>query len=179
MTAMLVSYARDLKAGGADAVALCANLAHKAADAIERDVQGLPVLHIADFTAREIVNSKGTKLMKVGLLGTRAVMEEEFYKARLRDRYGLDVFIPRDEDFRNSVDGLIFGELTKPEIADGVKDRFRAAYRELVQEQKVDCVVLACTEFRLVFNDEDFSVPTFETTALHAKGIAEWALQER
>ncbi len=174
MTELLVSRGRELKAAGAQAIALCANVAHKAADALEREVS-LPVLHIVDFTAREIVHAG---YQKVGLLGTRAVMEEEFYRARLRERFGLEVFVPGQE-FRERVDHLIFQELSKETITEDVRTTFHDAYTSLVQDQHVDCVVLACTEFRLVFGEKDAAVPTFETTTLHAKGIAEWALQDR
>ncbi|KAJ9605365.1 hypothetical protein H2200_010022 [Cladophialophora chaetospira] len=172
MTEMLVSRGRELKAAGAQALALCANVAHKAATGLEREV-GLPVLHIADFTALEVVRA-GCR--KVGLLGTRAVMEKDFYKARLREKHGLEVFVP-SEEFSSKVDRLIFEDLSKETIASDVRKTFHDEYAHLVHDQLVDCVVLACTEFRLVYGEDDFTVPTFETTTLHAKGIAEWTLE--
>ena len=171
MTKLFCQSGRELKAAGAEALVLCANVAHKAADSLEREA-GLPVLHIADFTAREVVKG-GHK--KVGLLATRAVMDEEFYKSRLRDRYGLEVFVPR-EDFRADANRIIFEELSKDVISKDVVTEIHGAYQELVQDHGVDCMVLGCTEFRLVFGSEHMTVPTFETTMVHAKGIAEWAL---
>jgi aspartate racemase len=171
MIEMLCECGKQLKQAGANSLVLCANVAHKAADALER-YSGLPVLHIVDSTAGKIV-SAGYR--KVGLLATRAVMEESFYKARLIDKYGLEVVVP-DGEFRARVDGLIFDELSKDPISEDVKSCFKAAYAQLVQDHQVDCIILACTELRLVFAKADFSVPTFETTALHAEGIAEWAL---
>ncbi|OCT46351.1 hypothetical protein CLCR_01308 [Cladophialophora carrionii] len=174
MTATLLAHGHELKRAGAQAIALCANVAHKAADALAKNVD-LPVLHIVDFTAREVVKG-GCR--KVGLLGTRAVMEDDFYTAKLREKYGLEVSVP-GVDFRERVDGLIFNELSRETIGQDVRRCFHDAYASLVHDQRVECVVLACTEFRLVFGGEDFAVPTFETTTLHAKGIAEWALQGR
>lgn len=171
MTEMLCKCGRELQQAGAQSLVLCANVAHKAADALERH-SGLPVLHIVDSTAERIVSAGH---QRVGLLATRAVMEDDFYKARLVDKFGLEVVIP-DQEFRARVDGLIFDELSKTPIAEDVKAYFHNAYAELFQRQNVDCIILACTELRLVFSKEDFHVPTFETTALHARGIAEWAL---
>jgi aspartate racemase len=173
MTYFLVQRARELKAGGAQCIALCANVAHVAANNIER-VTGLDVLHVADFTGREI-QRRG--LRKVGLMGTRAVMEEDFYRARLVEKFGLDVVVPKQE-FREEADGIIFNELSKPDVPAEAKVQVNEAYRELVEDQSVDCVALACTEFRLVFDDGEFSVPILETSELHARGIAEWALKD-
>jgi aspartate racemase len=173
MTKMLCQAGQELRDGGAKGLVLCANVAHKAADMLEKSA-GLPVLHIADATGKRIV-SGGYK--KVGLLATNAVMEEEFYKSRLTGKFGLEVAVP-SEDFRNKVDSLIFDELSKDAIPEDVKLCFHQAYTELRLEHNVDAIVLACTELRLVFTEEDFTVPTFDTTALHAQGVADWALSD-
>lgn len=172
MIEMLSSAGQQLKDGGAQPLVLCANVAHKAADTLEERT-GLPVLHIVDFTGQAI-SDRGFR--KIGLIATRAVMEEDFYKARLQERYGLEVVVPKKE-FRDKVDGYIFDELSKQSIAEEVKASFEDAYTSFLREHQVDCIALACTELRLVFNADEMSVPAFETTTLHAKGIAEWALQ--
>lgn len=171
MVEMLCKCGQDLKLAGAESLVFCANVAHKAADRVEK-ASGLPVLHIMDSTAEKVISSG---YRKVGLLGTRAVMEQDFCKSRLTDRFGLQVVIP-DQEFRGRVDGLIFRELSKPVVSEEVKSYFHEVYAKLIQDHQADCIVLACTELRLVFTKDDFSVPTFETTTLHAEGIAEWAL---
>ncbi|OQV02534.1 hypothetical protein CLAIMM_07720 [Cladophialophora immunda] len=172
MAQLLCRCGVELRAANAQALVLCANVAHKAAEKLEQ-VTGLPVLHIVDFTARRIVD-QGFKT--VGLLATRAVMEEEFYVRRLR-RFGLEVVVP-DREFRADADRMIFQDMSKPEIPEPVKARWHAAYEWLLKNHKVDCIVLGCTELRLVFGPEDLTAPTFETTTVHARGIAEWALRE-
>lgn len=174
MTELFCKYGLDLKAAGADALVLCANVAHKAADTLEQRT-GLPVLHIVDFTGQRIVESK---MKRVGLLATRAVMEEDFYKARLRERYGLEVFIPDDQKFRESADHQIFNEMSKDVVPQDVRTAWHTASENLIRDHKVDCIVLACTELRLIFGESEISVPTFETTTLHARGIADWALRQ-
>ncbi|KAK6386992.1 hypothetical protein LTS17_000257 [Exophiala oligosperma] len=172
MTRLLCKSGRDLKAANAEALVLCANVAHKAADALEKTT-GLRVLHIVDSTAPKIV-SRGIK--KVGLLATRAVMEEEdFYVSRLQKKFGLEVVVP-DGEFRSKADRMIFEEMNKEEIPETVKSTWRSAYASLVKEHQVGGVILGCTELRLVFRPQDLTAPTFETTTLHAKAISEWAL---
>ena len=170
LQSMVCDAGLNLKAAGAQALALCANVAHKTAAALE-DATALPVLHIVDFTGRAVV-ARG--LRRVGLLGTRAVMEEDFYKRRLERDFGLEVVVP-DEAFRGDADRQIFREMSKEVVPQDVRSAWHSAYEELVSRHRVDCVVLACTELRLVF-DGRMSVPTFETTTLHAAGIAAWAL---
>ena len=171
MIEMLCKCGQDLKLAGAQSLVFCANVAHKAADMVEK-ASGLPVLHIMDSTADKIINSG---YRKVGLLGTRAVMEQDFCKSRLTDKFGLEVVVP-DQEFRGRVDDLIFRELSRSPISEDVKLYFHEIYTKLMKDHEVDCIVLACTELRLVFTKEDFTVPTFETTTLHAEGIARWAL---
>lgn len=170
-TDMLSESGRELRAAGAQALVLCANVAHRAADAVE-GASGLPVLHVVDFTAREIVD---VGFRRVGLLATRAVMEEDFYKSRLRDRFGLEVVVP-DQAFRARADDIIFNEMSKPVIPADVVSTWHAAFAKLVQDEGVECIILACTELRLVFDVQAMSVPVFETTVLHARGVADWSL---
>ncbi len=180
MSKLLCQAGQELKAAGAQAVALCANVAHKAADAIGED-SGLPVLHVVDFVGDKVAQHG---FRRVGLLATRAVMEEKsFYRSRLKERYGLEVFAPRDETFLTAADHHIFQEMSKPVIPEQVKAAWQTAYSDLVRHDHVDCVVLACTELRLIFGDNPeetptttAAAPTFETTTLHARGIADWIL---
>ncbi|RMZ81600.1 hypothetical protein DV737_g2478, partial [Chaetothyriales sp. CBS 132003] len=172
MTKALCECGQELKAAKAQALVLCANVAHKAAQALEES-SGLPVLHIVDVTARKIVE-RGFK--RVGLLATRTVMDsDEFYISRLR-RFGLDIYVPGAE-FKSGADHMIFNELSKAVIPEAVRAQWHKAYRDLVQDHQVDCIILGCTELRLVFSPADLTVPTFETTTIHAQAIADWALE--
>lgn len=172
MTQLICASGQELKCGNVEALALCANVAHKASEALERRT-GLPVLHIVDFAGREIVR-RGFK--KVGVLATKAVMEEDFYTGRMREQYGLEVAVPDDKAFRDQADHQIFNEMSKAVISENVKAAWKAACDQLVEKDKVDCVVLACTELRFVLSDESTTVPVLDATLLHARGIADWTL---
>ena len=172
LTDLICQAGQALKAAGAQALVLCANIAHKTASALE-SASALPVLHIVDYTGQKIVDH-GFK--KVGLLATRAVMEEDFYKQRLHDHFGVEIFVP-NEAFRMEADRQIFHEMSKEIIPQSVRSAWHTAYRELLRDCQVECIVLACTELRLVFEGE-LGLPTFETTTLHAQGIANWAIEK-
>jgi len=169
---MLAQAARSLEAAGADFIVLCTNTMHKVANFIERAVS-IPLFHIADPTAQEI---KQAGLNRVGLLGTRFTMEQEFYRGRLRDQHHLDVLIPDDAD-RGVVHKIIYEEL----CLGLVRDASRAEYRRIIQrlvDQGAQGVILGCTEISMLVGQSDSPVPLFDTTAIHASKAAEWALTE-
>ena len=102
----MIEAARHVQDGGADFIILCTNTMHKTASEIEKHVS-IPLIHIADSTAEKI---KAEGLSKVGLLGTRFTMEDDFYKGRIIDKHGLDLIVPTDDE-RLAVHQIIYDEL--------------------------------------------------------------------
>jgi aspartate racemase len=169
---ILAQAGRSLEAAGADLLVLCTNTMHKVADAIESAVS-LPLFHIADPTAREI---KQAGLTKIGLLGTRFTMEQDFYRGRLRDQHHLDVLVPDDTD-RGVVHKIIYDELCMGLVRDASRAEFRRIIQGLV-DQGARGVILGCTEISMLVGPSDSPVPVFDTTSIHARKAAEWALGE-
>jgi aspartate racemase len=166
----LAHAARSLQAAGADFIVLCTNTMHKVADAIESSVN-IPLFHIADPTAQEI---KKTGLKKVGLLGTRFTMEQYFYRGRLHDQHHLDVLIP-DETDRGIVHRVIYDELVLGSVREGSRAEYRRIIKNLV-DRGAQGVILGCTEISMLVGPSDSPVPLFDTTGLHARQAAEYAL---
>lgn len=167
---MLVAGARSLERGGAEFLVLCTNTMHKVSRQIEEAV-GIPLLHIADATASRV---SAAGLRRVGLLGTRFTMEEEFYRGRLESQSGLDVVVP-PEEARRTVHRIIYDELCCGRIL----DESRAAYRRIVSDlvtQQVEGVILGCTEIGLLLRPEDVEIPLFDTAVIHAEEAARYAL---
>ncbi|HEC96187.1 MAG TPA: amino acid racemase, partial [Euryarchaeota archaeon] len=129
-----------------------------------------PLLHIADATAEKII-SKGLK--KVGLLGTKFTMEEDFYKGRL-SKFGLDVIIP-EEDEREIIHSIIYKELCLGEIKGSSKEKFKKIIENLVYKG-AEGIILGCTEIPLLIKQEDSPVPLFDTTKIHAQSAVELSL---
>ncbi|MGO4704162.1 aspartate/glutamate racemase family protein [Microvirga sp. 2MCAF38] len=170
LTAEMIDAAQRLERGGADFLLICTNTMHRMADEVAERIS-IPLLHIADPTAEEI---KAAGYERVGLLGTAFTMEQDFYKGRLTDKYGLNVLVPNDAD-RAVVHDIIYREL----VAGQVLSTSRAAYRDIIArlvERGAQAIILGCTEIMLLVQPEDSSVPLFDTTTLHAKAAVERAL---
>jgi aspartate racemase len=103
-------------------------------------------------------------------------MEQSFYRERLRQRHGLDVLVP-DENERDLIHRVIYEELCRGRIVDVSRADFRAVMRRLV-ERGAQAIILGCTEISLLVDASDASVPMFDTTRLHALGAAAWALAD-
>ena len=167
----LGDIARRLEGAGADVVALCTNTMHKVAPAIEAALR-VPFLHIADPTAQAV---KQAGIGRIGLLGTRFTMEEDFYRGRLVERHGLDVIVPEPAE-RETVHRVIYDELCLGKV----EERSRRAYRDIIAhlvERGAEGVILGCTEIAMLISPEDSPVPLFDTTQLHAVSAVDFALQ--
>lgn len=167
---VLVEAAQRLESGGAGLLVLCTNTMHKVAPAIQAHIR-IPFLHIADATACQV---KAHGLHKVGLLGTRFTMEEDFYTGRLRSEHGLEVVVP-DAAGRATVHQVIYDELVKGEIRTESKQRYLEIIDQLVRAG-AEGVVLGCTEIGLLVRAGDCRAPLFDTARIHAVAAAELAL---
>jgi len=131
----------------------------------------IPLLHIADATAMAI-KKKGIK--RVALLGTKYTMEEEFYKGRLRAKYGFEVLIPPEED-RNIINQIIYDELCLGKVEEESKKQFVQIIGRL-KNQGAEGVILGCTEISLLIKEKDSPLELFDTTAIHARAAVDFAL---
>ena len=169
-TARMIAAARSLEGAGADCIVICSNTMHRMADDVAAAVDQ-PLIHIADATAEVIL---GDGLRTVGLLGTRYTMEQDFYKGRMTDRFGLRVLIP-DAAGCDIVHGIIYEELVRGLINPESRALYQAVIDKL-QEDGAEAVILGCTEIGLLIKPEDCPIPSYDTTYLHALAAVEWAL---
>lgn len=172
-TALMIDAARRLQNGGADFFLICSNTMHRMADAIAAAVD-IPLLHIADPTGERIAASG---LKRVGLLGTAFTMEQEFYKGRLTQKFGVDVLVP-DADDRALVHRVIYNELVQGRIEAASRQAYRDVIAHLVT-RGAQGIVLGCTEIMLLVRQEDSAVPLFDTTRLHVDAAIARALAGR
>lgn len=167
---ILSTAAAQLEGAGADCVLLATNTMHKVADAITMSTT-VPLIHIADATADDIKNQG---IQRIGLLGTRFTMEEPFYKDRLIYQHGLAVQVPTSEE-RSFIHDVIYDELCLGKIHKASRDRFRQIIQNLI-DAGAEAIILGCTEIMLLVKPEDSRVPLFDTTKIHAKAAAQWAI---
>jgi aspartate racemase len=171
-TKLIIIAARKLEQAGADFLVMCTNTMHKVAPTVEKSVN-IPLLHIADSTAEQI---KADALKKVGLLGTRFTMEDDFYKERLTAKHAIEVIIPNDAD-RKIVHDIIYHELCIGETKQTSKERLKRIIEDLVAEGAKG-IILGCTELSLLIKQEDANVPIFDSTTIHATAAVEFALRK-
>ncbi len=167
---ILTEAAQSIESAGADFLLICTNTMHKVAPHIERSIS-IPLLHIADATAEVLVH-QGIKT--VGLLGTAFTMEQDFYKGRLSENYGLTVLVPENED-RRVVHDIIYQELCLGKV----KPDSRTEYLRIIDSlsnQGAEAVILGCTEIGMLVNQGDTKVRLLDTTAIHAEKAVEYAL---
>lgn len=167
---ILSEAAKGVQSAGADFLLICTNTMHKVAPQIERAIK-IPVLHIADATAEVLVH-KGIKT--VGLLGTAFTMEQDFYKGRLSEKYGVNVLVPNKED-RQIVHKIIYQELCIGKIdADSKSEYLRII--DLLASQGAEAVILGCTEIGMLVSQGDTKVTLLDTTTIHAEKAVEFAI---
>ena len=167
---IMADAARQLEGAGARAIVLCTNTMHRVAGAIEAAVS-IPLLHIADPVARA---ARAAEHRRVGLIGTRFTMEQDFLKGRLMG-HGIEAIVPNADD-RATIHDVIYHEL----ILGKATAASRAAYRGVIARlltRGAQAIVLGCTEIMLLVDGTDSAMPVYDTTTLHAQAAVAWALQ--
>ena len=172
LTRLMIDAARRLEGAGADFLIICTNTMHKMADEVQEVIR-IPILHIVDVTAEAI---RTNEEKRVGLLGTKFTMEQDFYKGRLRDKHGLEVLIPGEEE-RQVVHDILYSELCLGEIKELSKGKFKNIIQNLV-DRGAQGVILGCTEIPLIVSQVDYAIPVYDTTTLHAQAAVDFALQK-
>ena len=166
ITKILISISKKLENGGADFIVICTNTMHKLVHQIQAQIT-IPILHIVDVTAEKI---RSLGLRKIGLLGTKTTMEEDFYKGRLTKKYHLKVIIPPPKD-REIVHNIILKELSIGEIRDFSKEQYWNIINALAA-QGAEGIILGCTEIGLLVQNKGNKIPLFDTTKIHAEAAA-------
>ena len=163
--AVLGDAAANLEKAGADFILICTNTMHKVADAVQKRIS-VPILHIAEVTA-DVLKAKGIE--KVGLLGTKYTMTQDFYKAKLIEA-GIAVVIP-DEAEVEMINDVIFNQLCLGIISEESRTKFVQAIEQL-KSKGAQGVILGCTEIGLLIEQKDSALPVFDTTLIHAEKAA-------
>lgn len=171
--ALLAKAAQKIEAGGADFLVICANTMHKVAEQIQSAIS-IPVIHIVDAAAEQLLRNK---VQKIGLLGTKFTMEEDFYKSRLLQKYKIATIIPSPSQ-REAVHSIIYDELCMGIINPDSKKVYLNIIDDLSQ-QGAEGVILGCTEIPLLIQQQDTTVPLYDTTTLHAEYAAYLALDSK
>ena len=169
---ILVDAGNALKRAGADFLVICTNTMHEVADEVEQEV-ALPLVHIVDVVGHA-VREQG--LQRIGLLGTRFLVEGHLYQDRLRDRFAIEVLAPEEEDI-DAVHQIIYSEL----CAGKLKASSRRLCGDIISrliDKGAEGIALGCTELPLLIRPGDTRAPILDTTRLHAEAAVNLALAE-
>jgi len=169
LTEWFADIAQRLQTAGAEAIVLCANTLHLMVPELQQRVQ-IPIIHVADATVGEL---RAQGIRKTALLGTKFTMEATFFKDKLSAQR-IEVMIP-DADERKFIHQTIFDELDRGILLTETKVRYLTIIQNLI-EKGAESVILGCTEIPLLIKPEDCTVPVFDTTLIHAKAAARFAL---
>jgi aspartate racemase len=168
---ILSSEAKDIQNAGADFLVICTNTMHKVVPQIKESIT-IPIVHIADATGEKLQEQNITK---VGLLGTAFTMQQDFYKQRLVDKFGIEVIIPSEDDVK-IIHDIIYHELCLGSIKKDSKNEYLRIMDNL---SNLGCqgVILGCTEIGLLINQDDTEVQLFDTTKIHVQHTIKKALE--
>jgi aspartate racemase len=153
---------------GAEILVICTNTMHRRAEDVQAEID-IPIVHIADATAHGL---RELGIRRVGLLGTRYTMEQDFYRGRLA-RHGFEVCVPEGAALE-TVHDIIYRELVH-----GVARPESRPYLEVVDaltDRGAEAVILGCTEIELLIQDGDADIPLLETARIHAETAVDVAL---
>lgn len=166
---MFTDIAMKLQHAGADCIVMATNTPHLVAETIRERIN-IPLLHIAEETAREINRHHMTK---VGLLGTKFTMEHAFFKDRLA-KFHIETIVPGDAD-REFIHASNFNELTRGIFSEETRERYKDIIGKL-KSNGAEGVIFGCTEIALLIRQDDTRVTIFDTTAIHSKAAVDFAL---
>ncbi|MBC8384959.1 MAG: aspartate/glutamate racemase family protein [Candidatus Cloacimonetes bacterium] len=167
----LIAAATILERSGADFILICANTMHKVAEEVQSKVK-IPILHIADVTARKI---KENGLNKVGLLGTKFTMTDDFYQKRLKHKFDIKTIVP-DAGEKEIIRKIIFDEICAGKLLDSSKQKFLDIIENLKNKGAAG-IILGCTEIPLLIQQKDVDIPVFDTLEIHVLAAVECALK--
>ena len=167
---ILAQAAQKLERAGADFILICTNTMHKVAPHVQANIN-IPLLHIADATARQLVAGD---IKKVALLGTKYTMTQDFYVNRIQ-AHGIEVLVPQGEEIE-LVNHVIYDELCRGETKDASRGQFIHIIERL-QRRGAQAVILGCTEIGLLVKQQDSPLPVFDTAQIHARAAAQAAIQ--
>lgn len=168
----LISAAQKIEGAGGECLLICTNTMHKVAPQVEKAIS-IPLLHIADAAGEALVE-KGVSA--IGLLGTRFTMEEDFYRLRLAEKHGLQIYIPAPEK-RKIIDRIIFTELCRGKVTDNSRQEYLKIMKGL-EKQGAEAILLGCTEIAMLVGKEHTDIPLFDTTAIHAAMAVQFSLAD-
>ncbi|PLY09788.1 MAG: aspartate racemase [Arcobacter sp.] len=169
---ILSKEAKSIENADADFLIICTNTMHKVVPQIEENIN-IPILHIADATAKALVKDG---ISRVALLGTKFTMTEDFYKNRINEKFGIEVIVPNEHE-QDIIHEVIYKELCLGKCNRNSRDEYIKIIKRLEEEENCEAVILGCTEISMLIKQGYVDIPLYDTTKLHAISAIDLALE--
>lgn len=168
----LGNAARKLELLDVDGIIIAANTPHLVFEEVQKQVE-VPMLSIVDATV-EAAESQGAE--SIGLLGTKFTMEQDFFKKPFTEK-GKNIYVP-DESTQQYLHEKIVSELENGIVNPETKKEFERITRKMVEQHKLDTVILGCTELPMILSEKDFSIPLLDTMQVHVDKVVDFMFEE-
>ena len=170
-TDYLLEKIANLQRAGADFAALSANTPHQLFDRL-KSKSAIPLISIVEATCRE---AKKMGLQRLGLFGTKFTMNASFFPDVFK-RTGMEIVTP-DESDKEMINQKLFSEIELGIFKDETREMLTGFIKKMVREQKIDSLILGCTEFPLILTEEKYAgIPMLNTTKIHVRSIVEYCM---
>lgn len=168
---LLVAKIKALHRAGADFAVISANTPHIVFDEVQAK-SPIPLLSIVTATLNK---AKDLKLKKVGLLGTKFTMAENFFAPPFSAQ-GITVVVPAPAD-QDYIHEKLMREIELGIIVDETRKGLLAVIERMIAQEEIDAVILGCTELPLILDNSEFDIPFLNTTAIHVESIVNYCRQ--
>lgn len=169
LTKYLLKGIQNLAAAGAEVGALACNTGHMVFNELQKQ-SPIPLVSIVETACTE---AKRQGLKKIGLLGTAATMEDNYFKISF-EKAGIEIKIPKQTE-RDYIADHILSELELGIVKEETVNHF---VEEMSKIQNIDAVILGCTELPLIFEGRNLSIPSLDTMQLHIQALIQAILEE-
>lgn len=172
LSAWLLEKINSLKLAGAEFVAIASNTPHIVFNQLEAK-SPLPLLSIVEATCSKV---QELGLKNVGLMGTKLTMEADFYKKPFISN-GISVVTPTEEE-QKLIHHKLFSEIELGILKDSTRNELLDIAKRMVEKEKIDSLILGCTELPLILKENKFGIPFLNTSAIHCDNIVTYCINK-
>ncbi|MCO1603553.1 aspartate/glutamate racemase family protein [Desulfosporosinus nitroreducens] len=158
---------------GADFGIISANTPHIVFDRL-RSASPIPLISIVEETSKK---AKEMGLKRVGLLGTSFTMQANFFQKEF-DVNNISIVVPRQED-QDYIQHKLMTEIELGQFLEETRNGLLRIVEQMVNEEKIEGLILGCTELPLILTKDEFNIPFLNTAKIHAESVIRYCLGEK
>ncbi|MDB9823021.1 amino acid racemase [Deltaproteobacteria bacterium] len=167
----LLEKISSVHSAGAEFAAIASNTPHIVFDEV-KSKSPIPLLSIVEETLNK---AREMGLKKIGLMGTKLTMGEEFYKKPFISK-GISIVVPSESE-QELIQHKLFSEIELGIFKDSTREELLAVTKRMVDEEKIDSLILGCTELPLILTESKYDIPFLNTTAIHCDSIVSYCVK--